>query len=129
MLTPSPVRRIWPLLADLGCVLALAIGGKSSHDVGESAWAVVGIGWPFALAAVLAHLALWSRGRTPTRFWPDGTTVLVTTYVLGMLLRAASGRGLAPAFLVVAALFLTATMLGWRLVAAVVGRRRVTPTP
>jgi hypothetical protein len=31
-----------------------------------------------------------------------------------MVLRAVSGRGLDPAFLVVAGIFLTLTMLGWR---------------
>ena len=40
--------------------------------------------------------------------------VLAVTYLLGMTLRAISGRGLALGFLVVAVLFLTSTMLGWR---------------
>ena len=50
--------------------------------------------------------------------------VLAVTYVLGMALRAASGRGLAPAFLVVAGAVLALTMLGWRAVAHLVARRR-----
>jgi hypothetical protein len=41
-----------------------------------------------------------------------------------MLLRAVSGRGLAPAFLIVAGLFLALTMLGWRAVVQLMTRRR-----
>lgn len=111
-------RRLWPLLADLVCVLALALGGKNTHDGSDAWWVVLVIAWPFALAAVVAHGVLAWRAWSPRLVWPAGVVVLATTYVLGMALRAASGRGLAPGFLVVAFLFLAATMLGWRLVAA-----------
>jgi DUF3054 family protein len=117
-----------PLFADLLCVLALALGGKGSHEPGESDWILLAIAWPFALAAVLAHLVLRWRGRPPRRLWPDGPVVVAVTYAVGMLLRALSGRGLAPGFLVVAALFLAATMLGWRGIADVARRRRTSAT-
>lgn len=119
-------RWLWLLLADLACVLALALGGKNTHEAGDSDWVVLVIAWPFAVAAALAHVWLLSRGRPTARIWPEGATVLAATYAIGMLLRAISGRGLAPGFLVVAALFLTATMLGWRAVAHLAGvtRRR-----
>lgn len=116
------LRRLWPLLADLACVLALAIGGKSSHEAGDSDWVVLAIVCPFALAVVVAHGVLLGRDRPARRLWPEGITVLAVTYVVGMLLRALSGRGLAAGFLVVAALFLAVTMLGWRCVAWVVER-------
>lgn len=96
---------------------------------GESAWIVLTIAWPFALAAALAHVALAARGRPAHRVWPEGVAVLGATYALGMLLRALSGRGLAPGFLVVAALFLTTTMLGWRVVARFLGSRRSSSRP
>lgn len=117
-------RRLWPLVADLVCVLALALGGKSSHEPGESDWILLTIAWPFALAALVAHLLLVSRDRPTMRVWPEGATVVGVTYVLGMLLRGLSGRGLAPGFLVVAAIFLTVTMLGWRTVAHLIARGR-----
>ena len=121
-------RRLWPLLVDLTCVLALALGGKSSHEPGESDWVLLTIAWPFALAALLAHLLLAWRDRPTQRVWPEGATIVAVTYALGMLLRALSGRGMAPGFLVVAALFLGVTMLGWRAVAHLVARRRALPT-
>lgn len=95
-------------------MVALAAGGRRSHEPGEPAWVVVTISWPFALAAGLAHVWLGWRGRETRRPWPEGVTVVAVTYVLGMILRAISGRGLAPGFLVVAGLFLAVTMLGWR---------------
>jgi hypothetical protein len=46
-----------------------------------------------------------------------------------MSLRAISGRGMAIGFLVVAALFLGLTMLGWRGVAQFAGSRRTARLP
>jgi len=110
------LRWLGPLAVDLGCVVALAAGGKSSHEADASDWVVLTIAWPFAAAAAVTHAWLVSRGRPTRRTWPEGAVVLATTYVVGMLLRAASGRGLAPGFLIVAGAFLALTMLGWRVV-------------
>ncbi|GAA1161548.1 DUF3054 domain-containing protein [Nocardioides aquiterrae] len=120
----STTRRLWPLLADLVCVVALALGGKSSHEASASEWIVLTIAWPFAAAALLAHVGLAVARRPARPVWPEGAVVVAVTYALGMVLRAASGRGLAPGFLVVAALFLVLTMLGWRVVARLVSARR-----
>lgn len=113
-----------PLVADLGCVLALAVGGKNTHDASDPVWVVLAIVWPFAVAAGLAHGWLISRGRQTRRVWPEGAAVLAATYVIGMLLRALSGRGLAPGFLIVAGVFLAFTMLGWRLAVQLATGRR-----
>ena len=122
--TRSAARVGWPLVADLACVLALALGGKGSHEASASEWIVLVIAWPFAVATALAHAGLAVRRRPAVRLWPEGAVVLAVTYAVGMLLRAASGRGLAPGFLVVALLFLALTMLGWRVVARLVTARR-----
>lgn len=112
------------MVADLVCVLAFAIGGKSSHESGDSDWVVLAIVWPYALAAAFASAVLVTWGRPTRRAWPEGAIVLAVTYVLGTLLRGASGRGLAAGFLVVAWLFLALTMLGWRCVVQLaIGRR------
>lgn len=106
-----------PLLADLVCVLVFATGGKNTHEAGDSDWTVLVIAWPFALAAVLAHLVLLAQGRAAREWRPAGMVVVATTYVLGMALRVVAGRGVAAGFLIVAAFFLTVTMLGWRMIA------------
>jgi hypothetical protein len=114
-----------PLVADLACVLVFAAGGKDTHEAGDSDWVILAIVWPFALAVGLAHAGLVTRGRQARRIWPEGGVVLAATYVLGMIMRGLSGRGIAVDFLVVAALFLALTMLGWRSIAQVaVDRRR-----
>lgn len=85
---------------------------------------VLAIVWPFALATVLGHAGLLWQRRQSASLWPEGVTVLAVTYALGMLLRAVSGRGLAPGFLVVAAVFLAVTMLGWRVAVRLAARWR-----
>ena len=115
--TKAPRRTpgwLLPLVADLVCVLVFAAAGKSSHEASDSEWVVLAIVWPYALSVVLAHAGLLLRGRLTRRVWPEGVVVLAVTYVLGTLLRAASGRGIAVGFLVVAVVFLALTMLGWR---------------
>jgi hypothetical protein len=121
----STVRRLWPLVADLACVLVLALGGKNAHDADEPTWILLTIAWPFALAAGVAHLLLTLRERSPLRTWPEGAFVLAVTYALGMALRGISGRGLAPGFLVVTAIVLAGTMLGWRAVQRLVSQQRL----
>lgn len=115
----NATSRALTLVADLACVLALALGGRNTHDADESVWIVLVIAWPFALAAGLAHAALTALGRPTRRAWPEGAVVVVVTYAAGMALRALSGRGLAPGFLVVALLFLALSMLGWRALVSV----------
>lgn len=113
-----------PVLADLVCVGVFALAGRSSHESGSSGWVVVAIMWPFALSVVAAHAIVLRSGRPARRVWPEGVAVLAVTYVLGMVLRVASGRGIAAGFLVVALVFLALTMLGWRTVRWLVTRRR-----
>jgi hypothetical protein len=122
--TRPTAHAVWPLLADLACVLALALGGKGSHEASASDWIVLTIAWPFAVATLLAHVGLVATRRAAVRVWPGGVVVVAVTYAVGMALRAASGRGMAPGFLVVAGVFLALTMLGWRLVARLVTARR-----
>ena len=122
--TRSSPSVMLPLLADLGCVVGFALGGRSTHESGDTIGVLLAIAWPFVVAALLAHGVLRLRGSSPVRLWPSGVTVVATTYVLGMALRMVSGRGVDGGFPVVAALFLAATMLGWRAVALLVIRRR-----
>lgn len=116
-----------PVVADLVCVLVFAIAGKSSHEASDPGSVVLAIMWPFALSVVIAHAGLLMGGRQSRRVWPEGVLVLSATYVLGMLLRVVSGRGIAVGFLVVAVLFLALAMLGWRSILAFAASR-LTPT-
>ena len=53
-----------------------------------------------------------------------GLGIWAATVIGGMLLRAASGQGTAPAFIIVATLTLLVLLVGWRVIAALVARRR-----
>lgn len=118
-------RLVLPALAlDLACVVGFALGGRSTHESGDTLGVLLSIAWPFALATLLAHGLLLVRGLPTTRLWPAGVLVVALTYVVGMVLRVVSGRGIEGGFPVVAALFLTATLLGWRALVLLVQRVR-----
>lgn len=121
-------RRTWPaFVVDLICVVAFAAGGKSAHDDSSTWWVILRIAWPYALACLLGWVFVLRRHWDPWQWRPAGVTVLAWTYVLGMVVRVISGRGIAIGFLIVAIIFLTVTMLGWRLLVGwISGRRRAT---
>jgi hypothetical protein len=114
------------VVLDVVAVLAFAAGGRATHSADSPLTAVLSIAWPF-LVGLAAGWVLLRAWRSPLAAWPTGVVLWVTTWVVGMALRWATGEGLATAFLVVSAAFLLATLVGWRLVALVVrivrGRR------
>ncbi len=116
--------RLLALGVDLLLLVAFAVAGRQSHEPGDAVTVVLAIVWPYAVAALVAHGVLAALHRRSDTVRGGGLAVLVATYVLGMALRAMSGRGLATGFLVVAAVFLTVTLVGWRALSGVVRRRR-----
>ena len=109
-------RLLAPLL-DLLAVLVFALVGRRSHAHGITRGGVLETAAPFlcgtAAGWLLASLTLDASPRT----WQFGTIVVVATVVVGMLLRRLAATGTAPSFIIVATLFLTATLIGWRLLA------------
>lgn len=107
-------------------VFVFAVIGRASHDEGVfGAWGagLAQTAWPFlaALAAGWLIALAWRAPLAPVR---TGLPVWAVTVVGGMLLRAASGQGTAVPFIVVAALTLLVLLVGWRVVAHLVRRRR-----
>ncbi|MGV8849883.1 MAG: DUF3054 domain-containing protein [Propionibacteriaceae bacterium] len=101
-------------LLDLVLVLVFAIIGRASHDEGPTPLGVLTTGWPFlvagAIGSVLACLVLrlgWLK---------EGVIVWSTTAVVGLLLRAVTGGGVAVAFMIVATTTLGILLVGWRFV-------------
>lgn len=124
--SPRAWRAAAALAADAVLVLAFAAAGRASHDsgvLGEGGLGLLTTAWPFATALVLGWLVslAWRAPLSPLR---TGVPVWVVTVAGGMLLRAVSGQGTALPFVVVATLTLLATLVGWRLVGAVVRRSR-----
>ena len=107
---------------DVVLVTAFAAIGRASH--GEQTFAGLWqTAWPFLTALVAGWLVTlaWRAPAAPVR---TGLGVWAVTVVGGMLLRLASGQGIAPAFIIVAATVLLVFLVGWRLIAAWVGWRR-----
>jgi hypothetical protein len=114
--------RAWgAALIDVVCVLVFVGIGRSSHDEGLSLGGYLGTAWPF-LVALGAGWAIVRAWKEPERIWLAGVVVWAVTVAGGMVLRAISGQGTDPAFVVVATLFLGAVLLGWR--GVVVGVRQ-----
>ena len=113
-------RRLLALLADLAVVLVFATIGRASHDEGVTASGVAHVAAPFALGALLAALVTLIARRDPTTI-RSGLSSWIWTLVIGMVVRHSLGDGTAVAFVIVAAVFLGALMVGWR---AAAGRLR-----
>ncbi|MUL39807.1 DUF3054 domain-containing protein [Streptomonospora sp. PA3] len=113
------------LLLDALCVLAFVVIGRINHEEGLTAAGVALTLWPFlaGTAAGWAASLPWKPWRNPAAVMPTGVLVLVLTVGAGMLLRSAAGGGTPLSFVVVAALFLSAALLGWRAIALLLRRR------
>ncbi|OMH37243.1 hypothetical protein BGP79_15435 [Tersicoccus sp. Bi-70] len=103
-------------------IVVFAAIGRASHREGDAVLGVLGTAWPFLVGALAGWLVTraWHR---PTSVRPTGLVVWVTAVAVGMALRAATGEGIAPAFIVVATITLAVFLLGWRVVVALVTRR------
>jgi FtsH-binding integral membrane protein len=110
----------WPVavVGDAVAVAVFAAIGRASHDESTDAAGVWHTAWPFLLGAALG-LAASAVARTSPTSVRAGVRVWVWTLVIGMVVRAATGAGIAIAFVIVAAVVLAALLIGWR---AVLGR-------
>lgn len=102
------------LAFDVLCVMALVIIGTRNHDTDTGLSGVLFVAAPFLIAVTGVHIVLniMKRNELVAAIW-------VATVIGGMLLRnLAFNRGTATAFVIVASIFLGATMWGWRAVLA-----------
>ena len=130
MTTAPPLSRRIALPAGLDAlaVIVFIAIGRRSHDESGSVTGFLHSVWPFLVGAAvgwaIAAVVTRPRAFAPATLWPAGVTVWVSTVVIGMLLRVASGQGTALAFCIVASIATAVLLLGWRAVAALVVRRR-----
>ena len=115
------MKRLLPLLIDIVCVIVFAAAGRASH--GESVLGTFVTAWPFLVACAVAWIVL-AMSSLESRGLRAGVIVWVVTLIGGMALRIAAGDTAEPAFIVVATLFLAMVLLGWRLIALLVQRRK-----
>lgn len=115
---PRPDRRTaLAALLDVVLVIVFTGIGRRTHEEGLDLLGWAHTAWPFLVGLGVGWaLVVLTRRTWPVRPGP-GVVVWVSSVVVGMLLRTVSDQGTALPFVVVATLFLGATLLGWRLVA------------
>jgi hypothetical protein len=111
---------------DLVMVLVFVAIGRTTHAHGLTAAGLASTAWPFLAALAVGWLIL-AAGRRDGVALSSGVVVWISTVTLGMAFRVVAGQGTAVAFVFVALGFLGLTMLGWRVVALGIRRRRVVP--
>jgi Protein of unknown function (DUF3054) len=107
-----------------GCgVLVFVIIGRHAHHHGNAASGIWHTAWPF-LAGLAIGLLAARAWRKPLALVPAGVGAWLGAAGAGMIIRVLAGQGTAPAFIAVALAFLALFLLGWRVVALAVSRRR-----
>ena len=120
----APVATV--ALVDLVLVLVFAAIGRASHGEDLGLAGMARTAGPFLVGWLVGWMlvALVPATRARPRGLPAGVLVWVPTVVVGMLVRTAVGDGVQTSFVVVATIVLGVFLLGWRGLAAVVGRSR-----
>lgn len=112
------------LPVDVVLVVVFAAIGRATHDgdvLGPGGSGLSTTAWPFVVALLIGW-AVTRAWRHPLSVRRAGLPIWAITVVVGMLLRAVSGQGIALAFVIVATITLGLLLLGWRLLAVVVSR-------
>jgi hypothetical protein len=115
------VSRALPAVLDVALVVLFAALGRRSHAEGVDVVGVLRTAAPFVAGAAAGWLVASLTLDAEPRDLAFGAVVLVCTVVVGMLLRRVMGDGTALSFVLVATTVLSVLLLGWRLVARLVG--------
>lgn len=126
-MTPDRRSLLLALVVDAVLIVVFAAIGRATHDgdvLGPAGSGLATTAWPFLAAMLLGWIVSrgWRRPLAPVR---TGLPVWGVTLVAGLLLRALSGQGIAVAFVIVAGITLLLFLVGWRAIAALVARIRV----
>jgi hypothetical protein len=123
--TSSPAARlaIIAVLLDLALVMVFVLIGRGSHDEGFTLLGSLNTAWPFLTGLALGWLA--ARGwRKPLSLGRTASPIWASTVVIGVILRAVSGQGVAVSFVIVTLLVLAVFLFGWRALASFAMKRR-----
>lgn len=115
------MSRLLPALLDVLLVVVFAAVGRRSHAEGLDVAGVARTALPFLVGTAAGWLvaSIVLDGGPCTLGY--GAVVVALTVVVGMGLRALAAEGTAPSFVLVATTVLTVLLLGWRLVARLLG--------
>ena len=108
---------------DVVLLLVFVLIGRRSHAEAANIAGIVTTLWPFLVGLLAGWLVTFAWRRPLAVIWA-GIPVWLMTVAVGMLLRTAAGQGVEVSFIVVATVVLGVFLVGWRLVALPVRRRR-----
>ena len=115
-------------MIDAALVVGFAALGRRSHEEGTALTGVLEVAAPF-LIALAAGWLLARAWRAPVSA-RSGAIVWASAVVGGLALRSlAFDRGVAPSFMIVAALTLGVLLCGWRAAVRLTPARRLIPPP
>ncbi len=101
------------IAGDAVAIVVFAVIGRANHHESTGLHGVWHTAWPFLLGAALG-LAATAYARVSPTAVRSGVRVWIWTFVIGMVVRAATGGGTAIAFVIVAAIVLAVFIIGWR---------------
>ena len=109
-------------LVDVAAIVLFAALGRRNHGEGTAAVGVLVVAAPFLAGWTVAWFAT-RLGRAPASA-SRALVALAVALPIGLVLRALTGRGDAPAFVVVATIFLGLALVGRRWLVGALRRRR-----
>lgn len=111
-------------LIDAVLVVVFSAFGRGAHSEGLGVAQIWGTAWPFLLALLVGWVAVLAMRRAPTAV-STGVILWLTTLVGGMTVRGLSEGGVPHwSFVLVAGLVTALFLIGWRLLALAVKKRR-----
>lgn len=111
------------LVLDIVLVIVFATIGRASHGENLSPGGLLRTSVPFLCGLVVGWvIAVVTRLRALS--WSGGLVIVAATVAVGMLVRWATGQGVAVSFVIVASCVLTLFLVGWRLVRLAFRARR-----
>ncbi len=120
----SPARAARAAVFDLVSVLVFVLIGRGSHGETVDPGGVLSTAWPFLVGLAVGWIVTLAW-RSPYGVVRPGVLVWVSTVVIGILLRFATGVGAETSFIIVTAIVLGVLIVGWRGVTVLLRRRRL----
>lgn len=111
------------ILLDLAMVVAFVMIGRASHAEPLDFDGIQRTALPFVAGLLLAWIGFLLKRHSGVTLL-NGVFAWAMTLALGVLFRLLLGDTAQVSFIIVSALFLAATMIGWRLVRRLVVRNR-----
>lgn len=123
------MKSVLSFALDVLAIALFALLARMAHQSEEMPFTFAGwleTTWPFLAGVVLSYLRLiLLRGGVASRIWPEGVTIWVVTALVGLGIWGLNNREVPHwSFIIVATVMSGLLLLGWRVIAVALTRRR-----